>query len=491
MINKKYQAKDIVNLCIGLIIMCICGRICPLWGSVSRLGAEGIFIFAGGIWLVSSGFGLIVPCMLIMLAMIVSGYTDGTSLIASTLGSSNVWQLLIIFVLLYAVTESKADQVIARWLISRKSLNGRPVLFTCVFMLAVTILAMLAGSLGAFLFSVTMINSIGQTVGYDDDTQWKRYMIAGALIMSSVGGGILPFKGLALLIYGLIESGLANANVPINYMSYLASAALSGCFISLTYALSIRHIFRVDYSRLANVDIASICSEGGIRFNIRQLVTLVMFFLGITYPIITNMMPDTFPEYARITAIGQGFWFAFMCCILALLHIDGKPLLDINEAFHHSVNWGVVISVCAFTAIGGMIADKELGIRDWLFAIIEGLISEVSFPIFVLLIVVVTLVCTNFFSNTATAVIIGTLVSPFCAEYGLSLGVNISCIIPAIVMSALCAFLTMGAGGSAPIFLGLECMQNKPRWIWQYSIPIFLIVALPSWLAYTICAYLL
>lgn len=491
MINRKYSKKEIAYILIGLFIMFVCGHICPVWGTVSRMGVEAIFIFLGAIWLVSCGFGLIVPCMLIMLAMILCGYTNGSTLLASTLGSNNVWQLLIIFVLLYAVTKSKADQVIARWLISRRGLNGRPVLFTCVFMLAVTTLAILAGSLGAFLFSVTMVDSIGNAVGYDDDSQWKRYMITGTLILSSVGGGVLPFKGLALLIYGLIETGLNEAGIPIDQISYLISAVFSGALISLAYALGIKSVFRADCSKLKNVDIVSICAEGGTSFNKRQIVTLIIFFCGIAYPVASGFIPDAFPGYARITAIGQGFWFALMCCILAIIQIDGESLLDINEAFSKSVNWGVVISVCAFTAIGGMIADKELGIRDWLFNIIESIISDMSFPMFVFIIIIVTLVCTNFFSNTATAVIIGTLVSPFFAEYAAALGVNISCIIPAIVMSALCAFLTMGAGGSAPIFLGLNCMQSNPRWIWRHSIQIFLTVAVPSWIAYTICAYVL
>ena len=58
-------------------------------------------------------------------------------------------------------------------MISRKALNGHPILFTCVFMIAVTTLGALASALGAFLFSVAMVNSIAESVGYDDKSQWK------------------------------------------------------------------------------------------------------------------------------------------------------------------------------------------------------------------------------------------------------------------------------------------------------------------------------
>ena len=90
-------------------------------------------------------------------------------------------------------------------------------------MIAVTTLGALASALGAFLFSVAMVNSIAESVGYDDKSQWKKAMTTGALIASSVGGGILPFKGMAMMIYNLLAPGLLEAGVEIDQISYLVS----------------------------------------------------------------------------------------------------------------------------------------------------------------------------------------------------------------------------------------------------------------------------
>ena len=81
--------------------------------------------------------------------MITTGYITGTDLIQTTLGGSTVWQLIVIFVVLYALTKSGADRVLARWMISRKVLNGRPALFSLVFLLALTLLGAVASALGA------------------------------------------------------------------------------------------------------------------------------------------------------------------------------------------------------------------------------------------------------------------------------------------------------------------------------------------------------
>ena len=487
--SKKYTKQQLINLAVSFFFMFVFGLICPTWGGITRQGMQAIGIFLGGIWMIANRFGMVVPALLVMFSMILTGYTDGNKVISTTLGSPTVWQLIIIFVVLYGLTESGADSVLARWMISRKSLNGRPVLFTCVFMLALTTLGALAGSLGAYLFSVTMIDSIGEAVGYDNQSQWKKSMVTGALIVASVGGGILPFKGMALMVYNLLAPGIQEAGIQIDQVSYMISALLSGILISLAIALSMKPLFKVDFTNMKNVDVASICAHGGTTFSKRQAASFLIFLVGIAYSIVMIWLPKEIAGYGIINGIGQGFWFVLMLVIMGLVHVDGEPLLDVERAMGKSVNWGIVLCVCAFTAIGGMIANEELGIKAWLNAIMNGIFGNMPFPAFVLLLVLVTMLCTNVFSNTATAVIIGTVVGPFLIQYSLDLGINPSCIIPAIVMTALCAFLTMAAGGSAPLYLGSDCMKDDPKWVWTYGLLIFPIVAVSSSVAYILCAY--
>ena len=490
MSKKGYSRKQAINLVVSLFLMFIFGWICPTWGGITRQGVQAIWIFIGGIWMIANRFGMVVPSLLIMFAMILTGYSTGDNIIASTLGSSTVWQLIIIFVVLFALTESGADSVLARWMISRKGLNGHPRLFTVVFLLAVTVLGALASALGAYMFSIAMIDSIADTVGYDNKSAWKKTMYTGAIVTASVGGGILPFKGMALMIYNLMATGLVEAGVQIDQVSYMVAAALAGILISVAFGVCVGPLFRADFSKLKNADVATICAQGGTTFNKRQAATMILFIVGIAYSIVMIWLPKTIPGYAIISAIGQGFWFVFIVILLFLIHVDGEPLLEVDRAMGKAINWGIVLCVCAFTAIGGMVSNEELGVRAWLSGLMNTVFGNMPFPAFVVLLVLLTLICTNFFSNTATAVIIGTVVGPFLIQFGLQ-GVNVSCVIPGIVMSALCAFLTMAAGGSSPLYLGTECMQDDPKWVFTYGLLVFPIVAISSSVAFILCAYLL
>ncbi|MBQ7860538.1 MAG: hypothetical protein IJ347_10500 [Faecalibacterium sp.] len=488
--SQTYTPKKLMHLGISLFMMFIFGMICPTWGTVTRMGVQAIGIFLGGVWMIAQGFGMVAPSLLIMISIVLTGFTTGKDIIASTLGSDTVWQLIIIFVVLFALTESGADAVLARWMISRKSLNGRPVLFTVVFMAAVTVLGALASALGAYMFSIAMINSIADTVGYDNSSQWKKAMYTGAIVTASVGGGILPFKGMAMMIFNLLQGGLVEAGVQVDQVSYMIAAMVSGLLIAVGMGVSVGTLFKADFAKLKEADVASITAAGGTTFNKRQVWTLVLFLIGVAYSIVMIWLPKSVPGYAIINGIGQGFWFVLMAILMFFIHIDGEPLLNLDRAMGKAVNWGIVLAVCAFTALGMMVSNPELGVRDWLASLMNSLFGNMPFPLFVIVLVLLTLLCTNVFSNTATAVIIGTVVGPLLINYGLG-GVNVSCVIPGIVMSALCAFLTMGAGGSAPMFLATDCMQEKPNWILTWGLLVFPIVTVASSAEYILCAYIL
>ena len=492
--SQKYTTAKIVHLIISLFFMFVFGHICPTWGPVTRLGVEAIGIFLGGVWMIAQGFGMVAPSLLIMFAIVLTGFQSGKDIITATLGSETVWQLIVIFVVLYALTESGADAVLARKMISSKALNGKPVLFTIVFFIAMTALGALASALGAYMFSIAMINSIAETAGYDNSSQWKKSMYLGAIITASAGGGILPFKGMALMIFNLLKGdekgGLLAAGVQIDQVSYMITAIIAGILIAVAMGLSIGTIFKADMSKLKGVDVAAVTSQGGTKFDKRQAWTLILFVIGILYSIVMIWYPKTAASYKLVNSIGQGFWFVLMAILMFFIHIDGKPLLSLDQAMGKAVNWGIVLAVCAFTAVGMMVSNKDLGVQTWLSGIMNALFGNMPFPLFVVVLVLLTMILTNVFSNTATAVIIGTVVGPILINFGKA-GINVSSVIPGIVMTALCAFYTMAAGGSSPLFLGTETMQENPKWILKWGLWVFPIVTIASSIAYVLCGYIL
>lgn len=486
----KYTNRDIVYLVLGLLLLFVVGRLVPLGGGISRLGMEAICIFVGGILLISTGFGMIGPCLLIILAIIFSGYMTGDEIIAGTLGTGTVWQLFAVFLLVYALTESKADGVLARWILSRKSFAGKPILFTTVFFLTVSVLATIGSALASFLFAMTVMDAIADTIGYDNESLWKRAMATGIIICSSVGGGVLPFKGLAALIFNMFESSAYESGITINQIYYWIPAGITALLVPLLYAVLMPTVMRIPLDNLKNLEINNLIKKEEIRFSKRQAVTLFFVLVGLSYSIFPFIITPL-NNSIIYSGIGQGFWLILMFVLLAAIHIDGAPLVNAEDVFRKSIHWDIILSVCAFTVAGGMISDPELGIRNILAEVVGKVFSDLPVPVFVFLIAFVSVVCTNFFSNTATAIIISTIVFPFVIDSGSRYGLNISCIIPAIVIPSLSAFLTVAAGGSAPIFHALPCIESKQGWLWKNAIILLLCIALPTTLSSVVCAQFL
>ena len=76
-----------------------------------------------------------------------------------------------------------------------------------------------------------------------------------------------------------------------------------------------------------------------------------------------------------------------------------------------------IVFVGIFSMLGGALASNDLGINQWLTEVLGPMFSDMSWPVFVLLIVVVCTVVTNFFSNMPTGLNHSSLTAPFAAHY--------------------------------------------------------------------------
>lgn len=114
--------------------------------------------------------------------------------------------------------------------------------------------------------------------------------------------------------------------------------------------------------------------------------------------------------------------------------------------------------------------------------------SDMSWPVFVLLIVVVCTVVTNFFSNMATGVIVSSLTAPFAAQYA-DAGINITVIGTAIAFSSMFAYLTYAAAGPAPLLLGKEGIESK--FVWSKGVLALVIYAVAATVVFSLIGYIL
>ena len=466
-IKKQTYTAYIVKLLVGLFFIFVFGRVCPPWGGITQTGIQAIGIFFGLIFLLSnSEFGLILPSLLGFLAVLLTDAYTPSSLMAATFGNSTVVQIIFAYVLCQTIISTGAGEFISKWLLTRKVLRGKPYLFCFVFFFAAWVMGAFAKS-GGIVFVLALLDSLIDNLGYEKEGSFNRWMSLGSFVSACIGMALIPFQGLPLVIFGAILSAMAQSGIVLNYAVYMLSIIVFSMAFIVLFALTMKAC-RVDADKLRAFDVSRISGEQGgkLRMTRKQVLACLIFLFAIAYSVVMAFLPADSPLGQALSTFDQCTWFILALVIFFLLREDGKPLLNEEQTFRSSISWGIVLAVCIFNVIGGMLANPELGVRGWLNALMEPIFTGLPFPVFMLLICFVSTICTNVFANAAVGLIVGTLTMPFAITYGDTIGINVTVYGAAVTMSAMFSFMTMASAGYVPLFLTRPCIQKNQKFLW-------------------------
>ena len=479
--KKQSTTAYIINLIIGLFFMFVWGKIVPTWATLNNFGVASIGILIGALWMTTHGFGLMGPSMLSFFAIVFSGYLKPAEVLAKTLGDQNVYLVMMCLVLTFAFTDCGAGDIIARKMISSKALSGKPYLFTGVFLVVMFILGTLVGAMSLCLIAFAFIDAIGKAVGYDGKSHWTKMMLTIIMIAAGAAGAVLPFKAGPMMVISMIRPSMTEAGIAFKDGLYMIAALIGGLlFIGLTL-LALKPIFKVDLSKLQDLDAEALSEGKATKLNTKQKLVTLFMCIGFAYSIVTLFLPSG----NAFSAIGLPLWLSLMVIVISFIRVDGEPLFALDRTFGRSVIWGPTFAAAAFTLIGQMMAAPDNGVRPWLTKLFGSILGGLPFPIFILLIIIIAVVCTNFFSNSATAVILASIVAPLAIGYATG-GVNPTIFCAAIANSTGVAYLTMGAGGVAPVYLGLDSMRDENKWLWKNGPLLGLIYIIGAAISYII-----
>ena len=467
--KNKHQSQItyFVKLAIGLFLLFGFGYVCPAWGGISLAGIQSIGIFFGLVFLIScSDFGLILPALLGFIALVATDAYDPKTLIAATFGNTTVVQIIFAYVLCQVLIDTGAGEFIANWLLSRKILRGRPYLFCFVFFLVAFLMGAF-GHIGGIIFVLTLLDSVVGELGYDIEGKFNRWMSLGTFTSACMGMGLIPFQGLPLVIFGTIMTAMQESGIALNYAVYMLSVIIFSLLFILLFSLAVK-FGRIDVQKLSTFDITK--TEGfdasKTKMNRKQLLACICFLFGIGYSIITPFLSKDSALMQFLSNFDQCTWFILALALFFLFRKDGQAVLNEEKTFRTSISWSIILVICIFSVVGGMMASPDFGVRAWLGQVLAPVFTGMPFPLFMLLICVVAGICTNFLSNAVVGVIVGTITMPFAITYSQTIGINLSIYGATVTMASMFCFLTMVAAGYTPLFLTRPCIKKSQKFVW-------------------------
>lgn len=465
---KKAAGKDIAITLTGIFFMFIFGHIFPTWATVTRMGVQYLGIMIG--WIIMCAFGLpmSVASIMAMAACTLPGYYTAAAAISTSIGSSFCVLVIFIFVLVYVFEHSGTGEFLVRWFLSRRVINGRPYLFTAIFLLAIIVIGSVIGSFGAIMLTIAILDNIAVVAGIKKQDDWIRFLLLSVVGLSGVTEILYPFKPYARLYSSIFNASLSGVGTAISDTSYLRTSVTIAVVSFILLVLLARFVFRFDLSKIKDLDVSSLQTEEFKKMKPNQAMILAAVIVSFFQPFIIMLLPEGCGVYNFLNNMGQTLFMGLIISLLALIKIKGEPVMDPVDAFAKGVNWHVVFATGAVLLVGSALASDACGIAAWLLGVFSDTLGNMGIIPIMIIVALLSCFITQFFSNSATAIIFCTALAPMSVVM-VQNGVNVS-VFPAIIgIGTLSACLLPSGSGQSAIMLGTEIFQGSEGQKWAFG----------------------
>ncbi|OUO54670.1 hypothetical protein B5F76_02190 [Desulfovibrio sp. An276] len=444
-----------LHTAICLFIMFAFGQLPPL-EPLTPLGMNLIGIFFGVLygWIFIE---IVWPSLAGLLALMLIGGYKPMMLLNKSFGDPVVQMMFFIFVFCATISHYGLSRFISLWFITRNFVKGRPWIFTLTFLGSIFLLGGLTSASPAAIIGWSILYGVCELCGYKKGDGYPTMMVFGIVFAAQVGMSIIPFKQVPLTVFSAYET---MAGVGIDYGKYMVIAILVCILAAIFFVLMSRYIFRPDMSRLVDLDVNKLDTEGSLVLNKTQKVILFFLILLVALLLAPNFLPKDFFVTRFLKAIGNTGIVVLLVTIMAAIKVDGKALLNFKIMVDSGVTWGIVLLLALVQPLSGAMARPESGITPFLMQVLDPLISGGSPLFFALFIGFAAMALTQVMNNGAVGVAFMPILNSYCQATGVPPEIPLIM----IVMNVHYAFLTPAASASAALLHGNDWSDTKNIW---------------------------
>ena len=410
----KTQRNFLIALVIGIILYFVI----PASNGLTPEGVKflSVFIPVVFIWLVEGGSGwsaLLGATMVVML-----GAYNGVETYKLLWGGTLVSMCIPFYMVANALDESGAVMWVVRWVLSRKIVHGRPVVFSILFTLTLIFCSIFVTPMVTVVIFFKVLRDLTGTVGLDRDSSFYRtHGLIIAWVGQAVDGCLIWGRPFIVSMVAMIV-GLGFDKFTIN--DYFKLSIIYLAIITVVSLVMVWVVMRPDATKFAEFDDAAVreelkanpLSKRSIVLLIGMALVIFAYVAAFTTPLgVVQQYFNGLPSAAPITLI---------VAVLALILVDGKPALDIGREASR-LPWNTIMFLGAVMYFGGTIGSADYGISACLGALITPIVSSMPATVAILVGLVLASIMTNLTSNAVSAmVIISCFVPAFLAAPNIS-----------------------------------------------------------------------
>lgn len=453
---QKANVKYYLHCIIGLGLMFGLGLLPPI-SPITPLGMQILGIFLGLIYLWSA-VDTIWPSIMGIIALGLSDYCTISEAIYSGMGNPLVWQIIMIMILAGALGQTNLGRVVSTWLLGRKILQGRPLLFSGTFLIGTFILSILV-SIPAVWLSWAIIYSLAEMFGYKKGDKYITTMLIGIFVAFILGTATIPFAGIRA---ALCNAFAGIAGFEISYGLYMLMAFLLAILLLVLYLLSMKFVFKVDMSKLSNFSSEKLIKDK-VTLTRQEKACVYGFLAGILAIIISSVCPKSWLLVRVLNTLTLSGIFALIVVILSLIRLDGKPIINFVQLAPKSIQWNMIFIIVCILPVSTALSSDLAGINAMFLKILTPVFAGKGAIVLVILVVVSTLILTNIGSNVG----MGLMLIPIVVSVSEIVGANTYLLGMILIYLTNIAYMLPGASPLAAIMYGNDWVT--PKEIYYYG----------------------
>ena len=391
----------VIHILISLAIM-VCFKFVPAAEPLTPLGVEVIGIFLGMLygWLIANDSFW--PSIFGLLFLGLSSYSTVPAVLRDGFGNSTVLLLFFFFAFTNIISAAGITEYIARWIVSRKVVQGRPYLLTLMIFLAMCALVIMVSCAAATMVIFPLIKEICRLYGVKPGSKWASITLVGTICVGCSFYMLLPFKSLPAVVFS-------------------------------------------SYTQMS----------GGDSIALVPYLAIVVVITAITMALLLfpSFVPKTFIVSTVLNNVGAtGILLGAVGVYIMVSLKEGMPAVQL---FSKNIGWSIIFILAAALSIADAMAAESTGISAWLVELITPVVQGKSPLVLTAVMCVVGMALTNVANNIATAA----MLTPIAYSVGIACGAN-----PAAL--AVCVLLATNMGmATPPASAPAAIVHGEKEWI--------------------------
>lgn len=463
---------------IGVAIMML-GYVLPSSEPLTPIGVKVLMVFVGMIylWCTVNPIG---GSLLALFMVSVVGYAPFSTILAEGISESNWLVVFYSCILFMSAIESGMPKYISHGIFkaSQEFVTGRPMVLVFIIMCAAFVLSALTNIIPTILMFWAISYAIIEELNLAKRDSYSMLLVLSSFMGAMLGNAALPFKGATLIIISAFEKA---AEMAIPYGPYMIINLICSILIMAIFCIAIKYIFRIDLSKVKNIDGHILAKEQLAPMSISVRVHFVVVFGFILLVLLASMVPSTTILYQILRNWGTEGIAVILLVVLFLVKDKGKPCIHIKTTME-TMPWPAIFMVMTAVYMAGALKNNDVtGVIPWLKLVMNPILGGHSEFVFAAMIFLIAMLLTCFFHNGA----LGNMLMPVLFVVADANGYQSVAIAAMMTLAINMAFLAPSASNYAPLLHGnKEYISLKD--IWTYGLffeivtfAVFLFLGLP------------